>query len=72
MCECVCVDRMVAIGRYIAHLHVTTNVCADRPKGYSHIEWTKERMSCGVTVKRTIKIEHNLVKNDSLAWDLFC
>lgn len=66
------VDLMVAIGRYIAHLHATANACADRPKCYSHIEWTKERMSCGVTVKRTIKIEHNLVKNNSLDWDLFC
>lgn len=72
MSVCVCVDRMVAIARYITHLHVTANACADRPKGYSHIEWTKERMSCGVIVKRTIKIERNLSKNDSLDWDLFC
>jgi len=51
---------MVIIGRYI--LHICSLVQLTGLKAVT--ERTTERMSCGVTVKLTIKMEHNFVKND--------
>lgn len=48
-------------GTFFRH---STNACTGRPKGCRHTECTNERMSCGVTVKHTIKMEDNFAKND--------